>query len=417
MNVISSNKARYSARVQRAWLLAAVFFCSVLSARSQIQLPEGNGKQDLERVCTLCHELDELSKVNFSPADWGYLVERMVAYGAPLPKDRMPVVAEYLAKAFPGTGKPAAVKITGPVEVRIGEIEVPYGMRAGDNLVLPDGTMWFTGGRGAMGRYDPKTGQFKKYPIDFRAGAHDVEMDQEGNVWFVAGEHVGKLNPDTGEVTKYPMPDPKARSLHDLVIDPKGDIFFTMSRGNMVGRLNPKSGLVTLAAIPTPNASPYDIQVNSQGIPFFTEFYSNKVASIDPDTMEIREYTLAHPGTRPKRLGFTPDDIIWYNDYARGYIGRLDPRSGETKEWPLPGGRRSQPYGFTVVGDIVWTSETNTQPPTVVRFDTKTEKFQTWLLPNPGDQVHDFIHAPDGKSLWIGHQSRKGSVFYQVEVP
>jgi len=129
---------RYSLRVQRALLLSAVFFCSVLPARSQIQLPEGNGKQDLERVCTLCHELDELSKVNMNRADWGYLVERMVAYGAPLPKDRVPVVAEYLAKSFPGTGKPAAVKITGPVEVRIGEIEVPYGMRAGEEAEFDD---------------------------------------------------------------------------------------------------------------------------------------------------------------------------------------------------------------------------------------------------------------------------------------
>ena len=416
MNVRPSGKAHYSGRVQRALLLSAVFFCSVLSARSQIQLPEGESKHTVETVCTLCHELDELSKVNLNRADWGYLVERMVAYGAPLPKDKMSGVAEYLAQSFPGTGKAPAVKITGPVEARIGEVQVPYGMRAGDNFVLPDGTMWFTGGRGAMGRYDPNTGEFKKYPINFRAGAHDVEMDQEGNVWFVAGEHVGKLNPNTGGVTEYAMPDPKARSLHDLVIDPKGSIFFTMSRGNMVGRLNPKTGEVTLAAVPTPNASPYDIQVNSKGIPFFTEFYSNKVASIDPDTMEIREYALAHPGARPKRLGFTPDDIIWYNDYARGYIGRLDPKTGETKEWPLPGGRRSEPYGFTLVGDIVWTSETNTQPPTLVRFDTKTEKFQTWLLPNPGDQVHDFIHAPDGKTLWIGHQSAKGSVFYKVEV-
>lgn len=57
MNAMPSNKARYSGRVRRALLLSAVFFCSVLSARSQIQLPDGNGKQDLERVCTLRHEL------------------------------------------------------------------------------------------------------------------------------------------------------------------------------------------------------------------------------------------------------------------------------------------------------------------------------------------------------------------------
>jgi len=283
-------------------------------------------------------------------------------------------------------------------------------------VVAPDGSVVLSAGRGLLARYDPKTGEFKKYNFNSRRGAHDVDLDKEGNMWYVAGEHVGKINPKTGEVTQYPMPDPKARDLHDLAIAPNGDVYFTMSRGNMVGKVNPQTGKVTLAAVPTPNSDPYDMQVNSEGIAFFTEFYTNKIARIDPDTMEIREYALAHPGARAKRLGFTPDGTIWYNDYARGYVGRLDVKTGATKEWPSPGGRRSRPYGFHVVENIVWYAETNTQPNVLVRFDTKTEKFQTWLMPTPGERIHYLQSAPDGKTVWIGRFTVNGSVLDKVDI-
>ena len=46
-------------------------------------------------------------------------------------------------------------------------------------------------------------------------------------------------------------------------------------------------------------------------------------------------------------------------------------------EWASPGGAKSQPYGIMAIGDAVWYSESNTSPNTLVRFDTKTHKFQT----------------------------------------
>ena len=422
MNAMSSRKARCSTRVPRALLLAGVVLCSGLPARSQVQLPEGKGKELVESRCTLCHGLDELvGRVNLNREDWQDRVNQMVAYGAPLSKDEIAEVTDYLARNFAGPGKPAGVVIRGPIEARINEVPVRPGLRPSESLFAPDGSIWFTTGRPLLGRYDPQTGQFKEYPFkNPNSRAHSMAADHVGNVWFTAQnqegiDYVGRLNPKTGEITEYPMPDPKARQLHSLIVDQKGNVWFTMVRGDMVGKVIPKTGEVKLAPVPTPDSSPYDIQVNSKGIPFFSEFYTNKVASIDPDTMAIREYVLANPGTRPKRIGFTPDDVLWYADYARGYLGRLNPKTGETKEWPSPGGRRTQPYGLTVSGDIVWYTETNTKPPTVVRFDTKIEKFQTWLLPSAGDQVHDMVPAPDG-NVWISRSTVKGGVIDKVEI-
>ena len=136
--------------------------------------------------------------------------------------------------------------------------------------------------------------------------------------------------------------------------------------------------------------------MNSEGTLFSVWFGSNKVARIDPNTMEIHEYTLPNPDSRPRRLTLTSDDVIWYSDYSRGYLGRLDAETGDVKEWPSPGGPKSQPYGIAAIGDIVWYSESAVSPNTLVRFDPKTEKFQTWIIPSGGGVVRNMMATPEG---------------------
>ena len=40
-----------------------------------------------------------------------------------------------------------------------------------------------------------------------------------------------------------------------------------------------------------------------------------------------------------------------------------------------------QPYGITYINGAMWYSESAVRPNTLVRFDLKTEKFQTWIIP------------------------------------
>jgi virginiamycin B lyase len=136
--------------------------------------------------------------------------------------------------------------------------------------------------------------------------------------------------------------------------------------------------------------------VSSKGVPFFVEFGANKVASIDPDTMAIKEYVLPAEEARPRRVTITSDDVIWYSDYSRGYLGRLDPKTGKVTEWPSPGGPKSLPYGIAALNDVIWYSESGVKPNTVVRFDPKTQKFQTWAIPSGGGVVRNMMITKDG---------------------
>jgi virginiamycin B lyase len=129
---------------------------------------------------------------------------------------------------------------------------------------------------------------------------------------------------------------------------------------------------------------------------FVVQFGTNKVARVDPKTLEIREYTLPDPASRPRRLAITSDDIIWYSDYSRGYLGRLDPATGKVAEWPSPSGPKSAPYGISAINGVIWYSESEAKPNTVVRFDPKTEKFQSWAIPGGGNIVRNTSVTPDG---------------------
>ena len=91
----------------------------------------------------------------------------------------------------------------------------------------------------------------------------------------------------------------------------------------------------------------------------------------------------------------------------RSRLGMHDPKTGETKEWDSPSGPTAHPYGINVMNGVVWYNESGVRPDMLVRFDPKTEKFQSW--PIPSGNIQAGIHrngsvTRDGKSLLI-HQS------------
>jgi len=65
-------------------------------------------------------------------------------------------------------------------------------------------------------------------------------------------------------------------------------------------------------------------------------------------------------------------------------------------EWPSPSGPKSEPYGISAISDIIWYSESGTTPNTVVRFDPRTEKFQSWAIPGGGNIVRNTSVTRDG---------------------
>ena len=378
-------------------LALGVFLPSVFAQKG---MPPGPEKSLVETACTTCHGLNMITDAGHTRKDWALVVERMVSAGAEIPKDKMPAVADYLAKGFPEENVPKAVIVPGTVKVSFKEWEVPtVGSRPHDPLATHDGYLWYTGQyANVLGRVDTKTGKIQEFrPTTPRSGPHGLVEDSQGNIWFTANSkgYIGKLDPRTEKVTEYKLPS-DARDPHTPLFDHNGILWFTVQQSNKVGRLDPKTGAIKIVESPTPNSLPYGMVVDSKGTPYYCEFGAPKIAAIDPATMKIREWTLPNAASRPRRIAITPDDIIYYADYSRGYLGRLDPKTGAVKEYASPSCPRSQPYGITYLDGAIWYNEGAVKPNTLVRFDLKTEKFQNWVIPAGGGVVRNMMATRDG---------------------
>jgi virginiamycin B lyase len=391
-------------------LLSAVALVG-LAASAQAQapkpghdFPDGPGKEVVTGVCGGCHDIDRLRN-GYTPDGWRTVTAMMRNFGAPVPDEDWQLVTEYLTKSFPEKPRPPAAVIAGPVEATITEwpLKTP-GSRPHDPMAAHDGRIWYTGQLANMlGRLDPSTGEIKEYRLKRgQTAPHGLAEDHDGNIWFTGNFAglIGKLDPKTGDVTEYKLPDPAAKDPHTLVFDHDGILWFSVQQGNFVGRLDPQTGEIKLVQPPTAKARPYGMAVNSKNVVFFVEFGANKVATID-NAMKINEYPLPDPAARPRRIAIDADDIVWYTDFARGFLGRLDPKTGKVTEWPSPSGPKSQPYGIAYAKGALWYNESAAKPNTIVRFDPKSEKFQTWTIPGRegGDIVRNMDVTRDGDVL------------------
>jgi len=313
------------------------------------------------------------------------------------------LVCVFIALASPSHHPPAQPRDVAELKVTIHEWAVPTkGAHPHDPAVGPDGALWFTEQMAnKLGRLDPKTGEFKEYPLveGKNSGPHGLVADSEGNIWYTANfaGYIGKLDPRTGKVTEYKMPSEKADDPHSLVFDAQGILWFTAQGGNMVGRLDPKSGKIELREVPTESALPYGIQINSKGVPIFCELGTNKMGSIDPKNLKITEYPLPE-SARPRRLAIAADDTVYFTDFKSGHLGVLNTASGAVKMYASPGGAESNPYGIAITPDgMVWYSESGVKPNTIVRFDPKTETFARANIPSGGGVVRNMAATRDGR--------------------
>ncbi len=114
----------------------------------------------------------------------------------------------------------------------------------------------------------------------------------------------------------------------------------------------------------------------------------------------IDEWKVPVEKSRPHDPEVAPDGSVWYTAQITSKLGRLDPKTGTVTEFASPGGPKSQPYGITHVGPIIWYSESGVQPNTLVRFDPASRSFETWPIPSGGGVVRHMVTAPNGE-LWL----------------
>jgi competence protein ComEA len=114
-NVYQSRVVRFNRIVSRIWRVAvlaagvAVFAVQIPATRSAAQgrpVPEGPGKEETQRLCSQCHDLDKSFSLRQDQAGWQRTIAKMVAFGMKGTDEEIRAVHEYLVRNFPADDVP-----------------------------------------------------------------------------------------------------------------------------------------------------------------------------------------------------------------------------------------------------------------------------------------------------------------------
>jgi len=136
---------------------------------------------------------------------------------------------------------------------------------------------------------DPKTGAIKEYTLKSAFTGPHAWRGQDGNIWFYRNNAalIGKLDPNTGVVTEYPLPDANAKDPHTSI-----STRAECSGSRCSNRIS-SAGLIRDRRDQSSSPRRREVaslwaDVNAQAFRV-RRIRSNKIATIDPKTLAIKD--------------------------------------------------------------------------------------------------------------------------------
>ena len=248
-----------------------------------------------------------------------------------------------------------------------GEIAVFNGRNGPHSLALhQNGKYYVTNtSTNSIGVFDPEK---LKWEPSFRIGGraiypHTIRVDSNGIVWYtLAGsEQVGNLDPETGKTHLINLPRVKPGGIsggttpYGIDIDPiTGMVWYTRLFGDKIGRINPETLEVT--EYDSPVRGPRRMRFDNIGILWVTGYSEGTLARIEPDGFKTKVYFMPEyvEGHRPApyALGVHPEtQEIWLNENMTDRIYRFLPGEERFIAYPIPlSGTYTRDTDFTAEG-------------------------------------------------------------------
>lgn len=262
-----------------------------------------------------------------------------------------------------------------------------------------DGRIWITNALSStLAAFDPKTKQFRirHVPGDVLY-PHTIRVDAKNKVWFtnVASNQIARFDPETEKFTIIALP-------HNGVLRWATDMLFpTLMR---IGSWFPDQAMhLNLSTHRFFGeqilAFPYGIDVNPvDGSIWYAKLYASKIGRIDPVTLEVREWDT--PMIGPRRPRFDAQGIFWIPAFDEGGLMRFDPRTEKFETYRIPSIGKDEyetPYALNVdrrTGQV-WMAANNSDR--VIRFDPGTKAFFSYPSPTRVTVLRDFSFTKDGQ--------------------
>ena len=290
---------------------------------------------------------------------------------------------------------------------------------------LPDGKghIWmpYYGNANRIARLDPATGEVQEFrvPNKTTAGIHSAVPAPDGSVWFSeqGANKIGKWDPATQTITEYQheyIPGKEGLqeggSRHTIRIDLQGNVWST---GGPLSKFDPKTGKFTdFPEVPTA----YGIEADANGNIWFSEFVeTGKLGKVDAKSGKVTKYALPTPKAYPRRMAIDPHGYVWVAEYRGGKIARFDVKAETFQEFPLPGGSPT-PYAIALDRNgFIWYSSMDMD--TINRLDTKTGAVAEFPFLYSENGIREFFNDADGRLWFASPPNNKVGYFVPYDGP
>lgn len=248
-------------------------------------------------------------------------------------------------------------------------LPTPYGLtvpRAPHSLAEgPDGKFYLTDSIGsAITVFDPADDSFKSYDIEGDAlYPHTIRVDAKNIAWFSVAfsDHIGRFDPATGKTTLIKLPATPSLSApgttvpYGIAISPiDGSVWYAKLASDKIGRINPDT--LELTEYDSPVMAPRRQRFDAAGNLWIAGFSSGDIARVDIKTMDAEVFPLPEyaPGevAAPYALAVHPQtQDVWVNDTMLDVAWRFIPAEKHFVAYPMPlKGTYTRDFTFTSEG-------------------------------------------------------------------
>jgi len=390
--------------------------------------PASPGKDKLFSTCYTCHGFQtRMASVQRDADGWRGRVQYMqdtMKFGLAdrLNNEQADEIATYLTSLFSedsvlpnspedAPGYKATLRPFSSEAMNIAYVE--YDMPSLSRMpfsAAPDksGYFWIPnfGVANKISRLNPKTGEMRDFAVPNigTAAVHSAVPATDGSVWLTeqGSNKIGKWDPATQKIVEFQdayLPGKLgygAGSKHTLRFDPDGNAW---ASGAPLTRFDRKTEKFTRFE---DIKSTYDVEEDKNGNIWFTRSDTHQIGMVDWKTLKVSQWSPPTPKSFPRRLQIAPGGIVWFGEYNAGKIGRFDPKTESFIEYPLPGPEPT-PYGLGIDAENhIWYSSYTMD--VIGRFDPKTGKTIEYPFPHSENTVREFFLDAQGR-MWYGSPS------------
>jgi streptogramin lyase len=302
-----------------------------------------------------------------------------------------------------------------------------------DAIVDEHGSVWYSDfGDQDLGKLDPETGKVTQWPVpkpkpDFPDGMLDIEEAKDGTIWLgmMSQGGLARFDPKTEKFRIYKAPEvmnddgtPKnGVRMREVTLNyaVDGKVWSTEDNGE-IARFDVNTGqyerIEPLKGTKLTPYGIYGIAADSHNNLYFAEISHGHIGRIDAKTKEVSLYEIPSANSRPRRIEMDPQDRLLVAEYGNNRIAVFDTKTEKFTEWEMPT-KWTWPYYVTQdKNGELWTGGMNTDR--VVRVNQKTGEMVEYLMPKDTNIRRVFVdNSTTPVTFWTG--SNHSSEIVKVE--